>query len=137
MDAFVRDAQCPALPQILQAMVDHKSLEAWKEAHRVLNAALDLARRCWRPDLGPVYTQLTRAALSAQINISEGYGLGTRRHFLHHLRIARGSAIETGDLLELLLERHEIPEAVGIPAVRSCQRCQRLLIGLIKKYQAG
>jgi four helix bundle protein len=83
-----------------------------------------------------VYDQLTRAAISAQLNISEGYGTGTRGLFLHHLRIARGSAIETGDLLELLLELGAVPSSEGSAALRSCLRCQRLLLGLVKKYQA-
>jgi len=103
----------------------------------VANAALDLARDYWRPDLAEVYRQLTRAAVSAQINIAEGYGLGTPGQFVRHLRIAHGSALEAGDLIDLLLERREVPEEAARAAQQSCQRCQRLLLGLLKRYQAG
>lgn len=116
-------------------MTKHKTLTAWQEAHSAVNLAMDFARDHWKPYLAPVFSQLTRAALSAQINISEGYGFGSRRKLLHHLMIAKGSAAETGDLLELLSERGEVPSHLVGTAIRHCERCQRLLFGLIKKYQ--
>ena len=116
-------------------MRDHRSLEAWQEAHRVVKLALDLARDYWRPYLSEVYRQLTSAAVSAQVNITEGYGLGTAPQFLRHLRIAYGSALEAGDLIDLLAERGDVPETVGQRAQQSSHRSQRLLLGLIKRYQ--
>jgi four helix bundle protein len=115
-------------------MATHKTLAAWQEAHAVVNLAMDFAKLHWRPYLAPVFDQLTRAALSAQINISEGYGFGSRPRFVHHLRIAKGSASETGDLLELLVERSEIPQQDGQEAVRRCRKCHGLLFGLIRRY---
>ena len=116
-------------------MRDHKTLEAWIEVHRVVMTALDFATLHWHPSLRSVYDQLTAAALSVQLNIAEGYGLGTKPLFLRHLRIAYGSSIETGDLLELLCERRVISEPDGNEVLEHCKRCQRLLLGLIRKYQ--
>jgi four helix bundle protein len=115
-------------------MRDHKSLRAWEEAHKVVNAALDLAESHWRPALAAVYTQLASSAISVQINIAEGYALGTRALFVRHLRIAYGSAMETGDLLELLAERLAIPVTDGNDALNHCRASQRLLLGLLRKY---
>src|SRR5690242_3036568 len=50
-----------------------------------------------------------RSSLSVQLNIAEGYSLP--RRFRSHLEIAYGSAVETGDLLELALEEGVIPPA--------------------------
>ena len=112
---------------------DHKSLKAWQEAHWVAMAAVDLAESYWKPSLRSVYDQLTSAALPAQINIAEGYALGTKPMFVRHLRIAYGSSIETADLLELLAERLVIPVATASSTLEHSRLCQRLLLGLLRK----
>ena len=82
----------------------HKSLEAWKSAHAVVSAVFDSQFVAPHPRAYPIYDQLRRAALSVQLNIAEGYGLRSAAAFRRHLIIAYGSAIETADLLELILE---------------------------------
>ena len=114
-------------------MRDHKSLEAWRQAHIVVNATIDLAESHWRPSLRAVYNQLSSAALSVQLNIAEGYALATRPLFIRHIRIAYGSAIEVGDLLELLAERKAVPAEIASPVLHHCNRCQRLLLGLLRQ----
>src|SRR6266850_1086780 len=116
-------------------MRSHKSLKAWQEAHQVVNATLDWAESHWRPSLKGVYSQLTSAALSVQINIAEGYGLGTAPLFNKHLRIAYGSSIETADLIELLVHRNAIPMDQASAALEHCQNSQQLLMGLQRKYR--
>jgi four helix bundle protein len=86
-------------------MRDHKSLEAWQEAHRVVNAVLDFCDRHWRPQARAVFDQIQRAALSVQLNLAEGYALSSAGRFRTHLHIAYGSAVETGELLDLLVDR--------------------------------
>jgi four helix bundle protein len=116
-------------------MRDHKSLRVWIESHETVLLVLDLNRDYWRPDMRAVFDQLTRAALSTQVNISEGYSLGTRGQFVRHLRIAYASAVETADLLEILEQRCPgIFELTRLALQHTCC-CQRLLRGLIKKYQ--
>ena len=114
-------------------MRDHRSLEAWKEARSVSLSALDASREYWKPYAAALFGQFQRAALSVQLNIAEGYALGGQR-FVNHLRIAYGSAIETEELLELANEKRILPEAMVREILDSCTRCQRLLLGLIKRY---
>ena len=116
-------------------MRDHRSLEAWKEARKVSLAALDASRVHWKPYAAALFGQFQRAALSVQLNIAEGYALGTRRSFANHLRIAYGSAIETEEILELALEKRILPEDKTRETIESCTRCQRLLLGLLKHYR--
>jgi four helix bundle protein len=116
-------------------MADHKTLQAWKEAHSVVHLVLDFAKDRWKPYLAPIYSQLNRAALSIQLNISEGYGFGSDRRFVHHLKIAKGSTSETLDLLELLVERKEIPDEEARRAIAGCHSCRKLLYGLIQRYE--
>jgi four helix bundle protein len=114
---------------------DHRSLEAWRCARTVALATLDASRDHWKPYAAPVFLQLQRAALSVQLNIAEGYALGSRRGFASHLRIAYGSAVETRDLLDLAAERALLPEALLEESIEHNTRCQRLLVGLMKRYR--
>jgi four helix bundle protein len=112
-------------------MRDHTSLIAWQEARRVSREVIRLAQTHWQPHLKAVYDQLQRAALSVQLNIGEGYALSSPPLFRRHLRIAYGSAIETLELLDLLVElgSHETQPIEDIRL--SSQRSQRLLLGLL------
>jgi four helix bundle protein len=114
---------------------DHRSLEAWKQARIVSLAVLDASREHWKPYAAAVFAQLQRSALSVQLNIAEGYALGSRKSFANHLRIAYGSAVEARDLLDIVADKAIIPEALVREAIENNVRCQRLLVGLIKRYR--
>jgi len=116
-------------------MRDHRSLDAWKQARKVSLAAMDASRDYWKPYAAALFGQLQRAALSVQLNIAEGYALGTKKHFVNHLRIAYGSAVETGDLLDIASEKLVLPEELASEMIGNNVRCQQLLLGLIKRYR--
>ena len=52
-------------------MRDHKSLLAWQEARKVVQAVFEGSRTCWKPYAAAVFAQLQRACLSVQLNIAE------------------------------------------------------------------
>lgn len=52
----------------------------------------------------------------------------------NHLRIAYGSAIETGDLLELLQESGLFEEGATSELVHRCDKSQKFFTGLLKRY---
>jgi four helix bundle protein len=113
-------------------MRDHRSLEAWSEAHAVTLLAIRLARTAWQPYASALFGQLQRASLSVQLNIAEGYTYGDSPTFTRHLAIAYGSAVETGELIRLLAEAEIVqPTAVAEVEQRNA-RCQRLILGLLK-----
>ena len=88
-------------------MRDHSSLLAWQRARELVVQVYHVTNRLWRPQLAHFIDQLRRSSLSVQINVAEGHALGTRNLFVRHLTIAYGSAIETIDLLDLLIELSE------------------------------
>ena len=116
-------------------MRDHKSLLAWQEARKVVQAVFEGSRTCWKPYAAAVFAQLQRASLSVQLNIAEGYALRSQRRFRNHLEIAYGSAVESRELLEILAANDLLPERLSQPALESCSRTQGLLLGLIKRYR--
>ena len=83
-------------------MTDYRGLWAWQAADRLAHMAFDLAEQRWRPQEGPVYDQLRRAALSVPLNIAEGHAFGPSKRCRSHLRIAYGSAVETEAILRFL-----------------------------------
>ena len=129
------DATCFAPQGDRVALRDHKSILAWQEAHKVTDAVFDGVRANWKPFAATVFGQLQRASLSVQLNIAEGYALRSARRFRNHLEIAYGSAVETGELLELAIRKRMLPDDLSHQALENCRRCQRLLLGLIKRYR--
>jgi four helix bundle protein len=116
-------------------MRDHKSLKAWQEGRSISIQALRIAKRYWVAYATEVFRQLQRSALSIQLNIAEGHALGDRGRFANHLAIAYGSAVESTDLLELMVDEDLIPRAVGEQALTTTRLCERLLLGLLKRYR--
>ena len=82
-----------------------------------------------------MFSQLQRSALSIRLNIAEGFALADLGRFGNHLAVAYGSAIETHELLDLGLEEAILSEHLVQPIVERCGRCERLLLGLLKKYR--
>ena len=113
-------------------MRDHRSLEAWQEARIVVLGSLELARNSWKPFASALFSQLQRASLSVQLNIAEGYAYADSPSFTRHLAIAYGSAVETGELLEIALDAKIVPFTEGRQLLTSNLRSQRLLLGLLK-----
>src|SRR4026208_1055603 len=101
-----------SLLSVHYSMRDHKSLHAWQEARGVVLGVIDLARTAWKPYAAALFSQLQRASLSVQLNIAEGYAYGSSRSCTRHLNIAYGSAVETGELLEIALDAEVVAAEV-------------------------
>lgn len=116
-------------------MADYRSLQAWKSARAVTGYSLLILRKSPKTTPGAFLEQLCRAALSVQLNIAEGYALGTRPQFRRHLAIAFGSAIEVDEILTTSLEERLIETELGVRALAECRRSERTLLGLLKKFR--
>ena len=114
-------------------MRDHTSLIAWQLAKAVSRASLAPGRSHWKPWAAAIFWQLQRASLSVQLNIAEGYARRNTRAFRYHLNVAYGSAVETGELLQLCRDEQLLPSQVLDQTLANCGRCQRLLLGLIRR----
>jgi four helix bundle protein len=121
----------------LGRMRDHRSLHAWQEAQAVVLGSIDLARGSWKPYAAALFSQLQRASLSVQLNIAEGYAFGRSPTYIRHLRIAYGSAVETGEILETALKANVIPVDTGVPLLDRNRRTQRLLLGMLRSKHHG
>jgi len=82
-----------------------------------------------------ILNQFQRAALSIRLNIAEGFALADLGRFGNHLAVAYGSAVETEECLDLMMEEGILPEDLAQQTIEHCRRCERLLLGLLKKYR--
>jgi four helix bundle protein len=93
---------------------------------------LEVSRSDWKAYAAALFSQLQRASLSVQLNIAEGYAYANSPTFTRHLSIAYGSAVETGELLEIALEAQVVSAGVAKQLLTHNRRSQRLLLGLLK-----
>lgn len=114
-------------------MRDHTSLHAWQESHAISVAVIGLAKSSWKPYASALFNQLQRASLSVQLNIAEGYTFGDSPTFTRHLGIAYGSAVETGELLQLAIDAEVIEAGPIRDLLKRTKRAQRLLLGMLKQ----
>ena len=116
-------------------MRDHRSLEAWKEARAVVLGVLAASQMHWHPWAAAMFSQLQRASLSVQLNIAEGWTFNRSPTCARHWGIAYGSAIETADVIDLLVDAKVLPPDLGAGLRTHSSRCQRLLLGLLKRHR--
>jgi four helix bundle protein len=68
-----------------------------------------------------------------QLNIAEGYTFGDSPTFTRYLGIAYGSAVETGELLQLALDADVVEEESARTLLKRTRRAERLLLGMLKQ----
>jgi four helix bundle protein len=82
-----------------------------------------------------LFAQLLRSSLSVQLNIAEGVAFGRSPSYRRHLGIAYGSAVETGELIDLLSEAGVLPPEMVASLREHSSISQRLLVGLLKRHR--
>jgi four helix bundle protein len=92
-----------------------------------------LSKSSWKPYAAALFSQLQRASLSVQLNIAEGYTFGNSPTFTRHLGIAYGSAVETGELLQLAIDAELVSEEAVAILLKRARRAERLLVGMLKR----
>jgi four helix bundle protein len=117
-------------------MQDHRSLIAWQRAREVV---LDICHRrdsLWRRETSAMVEQLQRSALSAQLNLAEGYAWRPGLRWQNHLAIAYGSAVETTDLLDLLLDLSDPGDRLLELRAKSIE-VQAMALALLRKARSN
>jgi four helix bundle protein len=116
-------------------MRDHHNLDAWKVAREVTELVISASAHHWKPWASALFSQLQRSSLSVQLNIAEGSTFGRSRNYTRFLGIAYGSAVETGEILEMMVRTNVLPREMGEELQRLSKRSQQLLVGLLKHHR--
>ena len=113
-------------------MDGYKTLRAWQYASKLCLDTLEAIDEFWSPQGKVVFDQLSRAVLSSDINIVEGYALGTVPLYKRHLRIALGSAAESERLLAIASSRGYLPSAKAKTLEALASDTTKLLYGAVR-----
>ena len=117
------------------SMRDHRHMVVWQKSRRVALASFRLSATTWKPWCAAMFWQLQRSALSVQLNIAEGFALWHPKQRRRHLRIALGSAVETVDLLDLLLDAKAASANEIAPIVAEGREVWWMLVSWLKKTE--
>ena len=86
-----------------------------------------------KQELFGLTSQMRRAAISIPSNIAEGYGRGTTKDYLKHLRISRGSISELSTQYELAITLEMLSTNKQLWDL--LEEADRVLQGLIRSIQ--
>ena len=118
-------------------MQGYRSLRAWQVAQELSLGTLKVTDTLTSPRVRTVLDQLRRAALSVDINIVEGYALGTVPLFRRHVRIALGSAAESQRLLEIAAQREYLPVDTVNRLLETADETIACLTGLLRSRKVS
>ncbi|MGH7608101.1 MAG: four helix bundle protein [Gemmatimonadales bacterium] len=113
----------------------YKTLVAWQRARELSLLAFEATSEAYHPRSRALLDQLRRAALSVELNIVEGYALGSRPQFLRHLRIAIGSAAETECAIELARKLEYLPRPTTDRLTRLVDEILACSHGLVRRLR--
>jgi four helix bundle protein len=118
-------------------MEGYRALHAWQLAQRLSLSVLHATDGSMPRPAWTIVAQLRRAAVSVDVNLVEGYALGTASLFRRHARIALGSAAETQHLLAIAAERGYLPAETTANLLGLADRTVACLIGLLRSRRLG
>jgi four helix bundle protein len=117
----------------LCAMRQLESLDAWRTAQELAEAAYRLTMTSPLDRHFALIDQIRRAAVSIPANMAEGYALSTTAQFIRCLRISLGSAAELRTHLHLVERLKLAEEELTAQAMDLCTRVISLVVGLLRK----
>jgi four helix bundle protein len=114
----------------------YKELIVWKKSIQLVLAIYKITEKFPKEETYGLISQMRRSAVSIPSNIAEGRFRGTRKDFLHFLRMAYGSAAELETQIEIasLLEKTKNLEYTEARAILT--EVQKMLNTMINKLSA-
>ncbi|MEI6083259.1 MAG: four helix bundle protein [Verrucomicrobiota bacterium] len=114
---------------------DHEKLKVYQEAIRFVAWAHDLLQGI--PKSLAVRDQLDRASTSVPLNLAEGNGKFTAPDRCKFFDNARGSALECGSCLDVLVAKRQITADTAEEGKAILVGIVSMLVGLIKSQSAN
>ena len=113
--------------------MDHKNLEAWKQAMLLVEQVYKTTTRFPAHELYGLTSQMRRAAVSVPSNLSEGAARNGSREYINFLGISLGSLAEL-ETQAIIASRLEYADTVGL--LNSINEVRALLVGLRNHLQS-
>jgi four helix bundle protein len=116
-------------------MSDYRDLVVWQVAHDATLLAYRCTKHFPKDEIFGLTSQLRRSISSVPANIAEGNGRGSRKDYVKHLIIARGSLNEARYFIQLSFDLQYLASADHEALSERMERASRLLAGLIRSLR--
>ena len=113
----------------------HHELSVWQKAMSLVQDVYLLSDRLPSHERFHLGNQLRRSAVSVPSNIAEGYGRETRREYVRHLVIARGSLAELETQLLISARVGYVRRSELAPVYRNQLEVGAMLSTLIRRLK--
>jgi four helix bundle protein len=129
--------QVPAVRPIVESfsVADFKKLLVWQKAHALAVNTSIVSGHLRGPAHSSLRSQLVRAAMSIDANISEGRSRPTQREFVRYLNIAISSASEVESHILMARDTRALSDADSQILMEQVVEVRRMLYGLTKHIQ--
>ena len=117
------------------AMQSYRDLDVWQAAIDLTVLVYEVANRLPGDERYVLSSQIRRAGVSIPSNIAEGHSCGENGRYLHHVRVALGSAGELSTGLELAARLKFVAPSDLAAAQQQLVRTRQLLFGLLRSLR--
>lgn len=114
-------------------MKDFKKLTIWQKGMDLVDRIYDLSLLFPSDEKFGIRTQLTRAAVSIPLNVSEGSARSSEKDYRRFLEMSLGSAFEVETLLIVVQRRKWIVDDLIGGLLKEIDEEQKMLAAFIKK----
>jgi four helix bundle protein len=114
-------------------VVSYRDLIVWQKSMALVVAVYELVKELPAEERYGLVSQMQRAAVSIPSNIAEGKMRGTRKDYVHFLRIAHGSGAELETQLERSQRLYRISDDMFLRASTVVDEIMRMLNVMIRK----
>ena len=117
------------------AIQSYRDLDVWQAAMDLTVLVYEVANRLPGDERYVLSSQIRRAGVSIPSNIAEGHSCGENGRYLHHVRVALGSAGELSTELELAARLKFVAPSDLAAAQQQLVRTRQLLFGLLRSLR--
>ena len=112
---------------------NYKDLIVWQKSVDVSVLIYELTEKFPKEEMYGIVSQMRRASISIASNIAEGRQRGTKKDFIHFLKIAKGSAAEIETQI-IICKRLNFSKNINYSKIESMlEEIIKMLRGLIYK----
>ena len=113
----------------------YRDLEVWQRGMDLVERVYALTKPFPADERFGLTAQLRRAAISIPSNIAEGWGRGSRKDYVHFLRIARSSLLEVETQLIISYRLGYVSEDALNKTLTETEIESRMLLALIRSLE--
>jgi four helix bundle protein len=118
----------------MEEFMDHKDLEAWKQAMLLVEQVYKASARFPVQEVYGLTSQMRRAAVSVPSNLSEGAARNGSREYINFLGISLGSLAEL-ETQSIIASRLGYADTADL--LHSINKVRALLVGLRNHIRSG